>query len=230
MSWKQKIVLFLLLGISCTMLGQARLRRPEIYLGAHAGVMASTMLFDPSIKGMDLLQSPLGVNGGLVFRYAGHKVCAIQVEVNYMQRGWKEVIEASGNNAAVAYERKLDYIEVPLLMHLYFGGQHFRGFFNLGPQVGYCFRDVELGTKNPNYSHQYGKIDNPFDWGLAGGLGMYYRTNRAGLFQLEARFNFSFGSVFRNTSIDHFDFANPMNLSLNLAYMWEFKPRKITKK
>ena len=211
------IVTALLILVCITATAQPRLRTPEIYLGGHAGVMASSMIFNPSVKGLNLIQSPVSANGGLVFRYAGHKVCAVQVEVNYMQRGWQELSEQAN------YRRQLEYIEVPFLMHLYFGGQHFRGFLNLGPQIGYCFRDTEYGTKNPNYTHQYIPIQHPFDWGLAGGLGLYYRTNKIGLFQLEARFHYSFGSVFDNHTTDHFSFANPIGLSLNLAYLWEIK-------
>lgn len=206
-----------LLALSTLIMAQPRLRRPEIYVGGHAGVMASTVLFNPRFDGMDILKSPLSVNGGLVFRYAGHKVCAIQAEINYMQRGWREV------GTGVDYRRQLDYIEVPLLMHLYFGKKHFRGFLNLGPQIGYCFRDVSYGTPNPLYAHQYEKITKPFDWGVAGGLGVYYRTNKIGLFQLEARMNYSFGGVFGTSKIDYFTAASPINLSVNFAYLWEIK-------
>lgn len=214
-------ILLLLLCIVCGSLNaQPRLERPEVYLGAHAGVMASSVLFDPAVAGIDLLQSPLSVNGGLVFRYVGHKVCALQVELNYMQRGWREVGDG------VDYRRQLDYLELPLLMQLYFGKQHFRAFLNLGPQVGYCIRDVEYGQRLGQSVHQYEAITNRFDWGLAGGLGVCYRTNRIGLFQLEARFNYSLGSIFGNKLTDHFEMSNPMGLSVNLAYLWEFKNRK----
>lgn len=203
--------------VSCAMVAQPRLRKPELYIGGHAGVMASTMMFKPSIQGVKLSNIILSPNGGLVFRYAGHKVCALQVEVNYMQRGWTERL------TNVDYTRQLDYIEIPLLMHLYFGGEHVRGFLNLGPQIGYCFRDVATGNRNPQYTHQYEEIQKPFDWGLAAGLGIYYRHPKVGLFQLEARCNYSFGSVFNNRITDYFDFANSMNVSINLAYMWQIK-------
>ena len=108
------------------------------------------------------------------------------------------------------------------MMHLAFGNK-FRGFLNIGPQIGYCFRDTEYGTKNPLYTHHYVPIQQPFDWGLAGGLGMYYRSNKIGTFQLEARFNYSLGSVFNNRITDYFTSANPMNLSVNFAYLWEIK-------
>lgn len=217
MRYRRFILLISVVVSSCTILAQPRLRRPEVYVGAHAGVLASTVLFQPSIQGIELPNILLAPNGGLVFRYAGHKVCAIQVELNYMQRGWKEVLEN------VDYTRRLDYIEIPLLMHLYLGGEHVRGFFNLGPQIGYCFRETSTGIKNAQLTHQYADIKKPFDWGLAGGLGIYYRHKKVGLFQLEARCNYSFGAVFNNRTIDHFKFANSMNVSLNLAYMWQIK-------
>lgn len=217
---RARIIVFLLLFVwSIGAVAQPRLRRPEVYVGVHGGVMASTVLFSPSVANMDLLQSPLTANGGLVFRYAGHKVCALQTELNYMQRGWCEHLATTSET----YVRQLDYIEIPLLMHLYFGKERFRGFINLGPQIGYCIRDIVSGTPLSSSGLQYNRIDKPFDWGLAGGLGCYYRTKKIGLFQLEARFNFSMGTIFNNRQVDYFSQSNAMNLSINFAYLWEIK-------
>lgn len=214
-------ITMLLLILSIAVSAQPRLRTPEIYVGAHAGAMASTMLFKPNIANIDIMQSPLTINGGLIFRYAGHKVCAIQTELNYMQRGWRETITLG--QTTMDYTRQLDYIEIPLLMHLYFGKERFRGFFNLGPQIGYCIRDVATSLPEGVTAPHYLPIDKPFDWGLAGGLGCYYRTRHIGLFQLEARFNFSMGTTYNNRKVDYFSQSNAMNLSLNFAYLWEIK-------
>lgn len=219
---RRSYIVLLLLLVSLMSMAQPRLRTPEIYVGAHAGVMASTMLFRPNVAKIDIMQSPLTMNGGLVFRYAAHKVCAIQVEANYMQRGWREQI-ALGTGSTMDYTRQLDYIEIPLLMHLYFGKQRFRGFINLGPQIGYCIRDIATQLPSTITSPQYQPIEKPFDWGLAGGLGCYYRTKKIGLFQLEARFNFSMGTTYNDRKVDYFSQSNAMNLSLNLAYLWEIK-------
>ena len=54
-------------------------------------------------------------------------------------------------------------------------------------------------------------------------MGKKNRTNKIGTFQLEARFNYSLGSVFNNRITDYFTSANPMNLSVNFAYLWEIK-------
>lgn len=220
------IVAGFLLIIGGTLAAQPRLRTPEIYVGAHAGVLASMVYFSPTIEGIEPLTVPLSPNGGLVFRYAGHKVCGLQVEVNYMQRGWHEGIAATDSTAGVDYRRQLHYIEVPFLMHLYFGNEHWRGFFNLGPQIGYCFLDKQSGTKSTTSTHQYEEIQRPFDWGVAGGLGFYYRNSRVGIFQLEARFNYSMGAIYRTHLGDNFSFANPMDLSLNIAYMWQVRVKR----
>ena len=154
--------------------------------------------------------------------YAEHRICALQVECNYMQRGWAEVYETQGV-APTIYTRQLHYIELPFLMHIALGKQMFRVFLNFGPQIGYCIRDIATQLPSTITSPQYQPIEKPFDWGLAGGLGCYYRTKKIGLFQLEARFNFSMGTTYNDRKVDYFSQSNAMNLSLNLAYLWEIK-------
>lgn len=212
--------------------GQRRLFKPEISLGVQGGYMASMVSFSPAVR-QQPMQCFLGPTAGLVFRYAEHKVCGIQVEINYMQRGWQELEkDAETGMLSLGYRRQMDYIEVPLLCHLAFG-RRFRGFINLGPQVGYMIHEQQNGLSPlPNAwadgldsktAHQYAKTEKPFDWGLAGGLGVYYRSRKAGTYQLEGRFNYSLGTCFRSTQMDYFSAANHMNLSLTFAYLWEFK-------
>ena len=157
-------MLVCLMGIGM-MHAQPRLRTPEFYLGVHGGVSASSILFNPSINYMTPITNAcvLGGNGGLMFRYMGHKYCAFQMELNYLHRGWAEQDASLGY-----YSRSLHYIELPILMHLNFGSTRSRWFFNLGPQIGYCVKD-ESST-----------ITHPFDWGLAAGTGLLFKTRKAG--------------------------------------------------
>ena len=185
------------------MQAQPRLNTPEFYFGAHGGVTASTVMFQPSHSGMSPITNAyvLGGNGGLVFRYAGHKYCHFQMELNYEHLGWTE----SGT------AHNLHYIELPIFMHLNFGSPLCRWFLNLGPQIGYCVKDESAA------------ITHPFDWGLAAGTGLYFNTKKAGLYQLEIRFDYSLGGVLGTTVTDDHTMASPMDLSINLAYMWKFK-------
>ena len=228
MSHIRGYILILLLVITQMIAAQNRLSTPEIFLGVHGGVKASTMLFKPTVQALDILHSPLSPNGGLVFRYAEHRICALQVECNYMQRGWAEVYETQGA-ASTIYTRQLHYIELPFLMHIALGKQKFRVFLNFGPQIGYCFGEETKVTNPGSYeftAKQHGEITNRFDWGAAAGLGCYYRTNKIGVFQLEARFNYSLGALFDVGQLQHFKLASPMGLSVNVGYLWEFKNRK----
>ena len=189
-----------------TCLAQPRLRTPNYYFGFHGGVTASTVLFRPAEDGMSPITNAcvLGGNGGLVFRYEGHKCCAFQLEANYEHRGWKQ----NGTS------HSLHYVEIPILMHLNFGSETCKWFFNLGPQIGYCVKD-ESNT-----------IDHRFDWGAAAGTGLYVKTKKAGVYQLEIRYDFSFGGVFGTSVTDKYTMANPMDLSFNLGWMMPIKSRK----
>lgn len=224
----KNIVLVVLLLLGSIAFAQPRLDRPEVFLGVHGGVKASTMLFNPSVKTVDIMQSPLSGNGGIVFRYAEHKVCALQVECNYAQHGWSEVY-GSEALSQVLYTRRLHYIQVPFLMHLGFGRKQFKVFFNLGPQIGYCLADQTIISHPTSLVFdqvQHQKIDNPFDWGAAAGLGCYYKSRRAGVYQLEVRANYSLGGLYDVGQLEHFKMANSLGLSINLAYMWQFKNNK----
>lgn len=202
---------------------QPRLREKEFSVGVHGGVTASTVLFQPSVANMTPITNAcvLGGNGGLVFRYAGHKYCAFQMELNYLHRGWAE---KSGEDR---YQRSLHYLEMPIYMHLNFGSDLCRWFLNIGPQIGYCIKDDGYqGTKvNGINAPEYGEIDHRFDWGLSAGTGFYIRSRRAGTYQLEIRYNYSFGGVFGTALTDHYRMASPMELSVNLGYLWQIKSK-----
>ena len=210
----------LLLLVAAQVSAQPRLDEPEIFLGAYGGATASTVFFQPSVPGMDdLLKSPIGWNAGLVFRYGGHKVCAFQVEAGYVQRGWREYSAKNGYD----YYRKLHYVQIPMLAHIHFGGEHAQGFFNLGPEIAYCIMSQESGTKQTTSTYQYRAIDHPFDWGVAGGVGFYGMHRKAGVFQLEVRVHYSFGSLYNNSRAEHFAASNMLTASVNFAYMWQIK-------
>ena len=207
------------LGFMTRLYAQPRLLAPEMYIGASGGVSASMVLFSPKVPGTtDVLQTALlSGRAGLMFRYSGHKCCGIQLELNYNQRGWRE------NTDTHSYTRRLDYLEVPMLTHIWFGKPYFRGFVNVGPQVAFCVHESESGTRQTQETHQYKPIDNIADWGIAGGLGFYGRSEKAGCFQFEARFSYSFGNIFSSKTGEYFLGSNIMVLSLNLAYLWQIK-------
>lgn len=209
-------ILSLLLTFS--VLSQPRLEEHEYYLGIQGGALASMVRFSPTVT-QSALKAYVGPTAGLLFRYSGHKCCGLQLELNYMQRGWRET--------TIGYRRELDYIEMPFLTHIYFGNK-FRGFVNLGPQIGVLINEKHYNLPS-EWKTQHYSADSRFDWGIAVGVGALYRSV-AGVWQLEMRFNYSFGDIFSNHKSDYFDNSNAMNLSLGLAWMWQFKNDKQNKK
>ena len=197
---------------------QPRLREPKHWVGFHGGVSASTVNFRPRVEGMSNIvkASVLGGNGGFVYRYAGHKYCALQVELNYVHRGWGEHIDTLGT-----YSRSLHYIEIPMMMHLNFGSDKCRWIFNAGPQIGYCIKDDDNKGDliNGSGAEEYTDIAKRFDFGIAAGTGIEIITRKTGVYQLEVRFDYSFGSLYGTTLTDHFSVANPLDLSINIGWL-----------
>lgn len=219
-------VALLLCGMAVELHAQARLKQPEMYIGASGGVNATLVLFRPEVPGTSGVMNTalLGARAGLMFRYSGHRCCAIQLELNYNRRGWRE------NTDNHSYTRNLDYLELPLLTHIYFGKPAFRGFVNIGPQVAICVHESESGTRQTEMTYQYLPLDNKADWGVAGGIGFYGRSEKAGCFQFEVRYVYNLSNMFTSSPGSHFERSNTMLLSLNLGYLFQIPNRQKGKK
>mgnify|MGYP002517109892 CR=1 FL=1 len=156
-------------------------------------------------------------------------MCGIQAELNYSQRGWNEKIEDGSENT---YSRTMNYIEVPLLAHLAFGkdaldkGAKF--FINMGPQVAFFLNEKEKMSEdwNPAYrpngvNQQYGKwVENKFDYGLLGGLGMELST-KAGHFLLEGRYYYGLADFWGSTKKDEFGRSGHSYMGVKLTYLFD---------
>lgn len=159
-------------------------------------------------------------------------ICGIQGEINFSQRGWKEVIEDGSNNT---YHRAMNYIEIPLLAHLAFGkdqGNGARFILNLGPQIGFLMGEKEFYSDPSTWNtsnrpqgtiEQYGKFaDRKFDYGIVGGGGVEIRTG-IGHFLLEARYYFGLSDFYNNTKKDYFSRSAHSYIGGRLTYLFDLK-------
>jgi hypothetical protein len=210
MTMRKTLIVTLALIISFTaLLAQDRLIKPEMYVGVNFGATESQISFNPTVK-QGYLQ---GYNGGLVFRYIAEKNVGTQVELNFSQRGWKE--------STGLYTRQLNYIELPFMTHIFIGKKN-RFFFNIGPKVSYLISDKLVVDQTTTIEPQYSKIQNPFDYGLCGGLGLLFNI-KGNIIQLDTRFNYSLNDIYSNKKTDFFSNSNNMNLSCNLAWLLKIK-------
>ncbi|MBQ2484763.1 MAG: PorT family protein, partial [Muribaculaceae bacterium] len=198
----------------------------NIAVGAKGGVTLSRLKFSPSVP-----QTMLpGFMAGVTFRYIEEKHFGVIAELNLEQRGWKEKFD--GLN--YAYQRRLTYLQLPMLTHIFFGNNKVRGFFNAGPEIGlligtgtkanFDYANVELieGFPTENRETDQYKLDvkNKFDYGISAGLGLEVIGRNKHSFTLEGRFYYGLRDVFSNHSTDPFSSSSSMSIMVTLGYYY----------
>ncbi|MBQ4005601.1 MAG: PorT family protein [Muribaculaceae bacterium] len=201
----------------------------NIAVGAKGGVTLSRLKFSPSVP-----QTMLpGFMAGVTFRYIEEKHFGVIAELNLEQRGWKEKFD--GLN--YAYQRRLTYLQLPMLTHIFFGNNKVRGFFNAGPEIGlligtgtkanFDYANVELieGFPTENRETDQYKLDvkNKFDYGISAGLGLEVIGRNKHSFTLEGRFYYGLRDVFSNHSTDPFSSSSSMSIMVTLGYYYRIK-------
>lgn len=224
---KSTIITFVLLtGLTLPAWAQIGEMRQNFAVGINAGANYGNVSFQPTIKQNGLL----GITGGVTARYISEKyfamICGVQAELNYSQRGWDEKFEDIGDDRV--YSREMTYVEIPFLAHLAFGRDRGAQFFlNLGPQIGFMLGDKEkrsgTWTDAQLAREQYGKkIENKFDYGIVGGLGIEIRTG-AGNFLLEGRYYFGLADFYNSTKKDYFSRSAHTTISARITYLFDLK-------
>lgn len=215
--------------LSATAFAQVGELRSNFAIGFNGGYNFSKVDFSPTIK----QEFQPGMTGGLTLRYTTEKyfslICAAQIEVNFAQRGWNELIDDGSNNT---YHRTTNYVEIPFLAHLGWGKEE-RGlqfFINAGPQLGLFLNDSEhYGftkdypwdvTRRPNgITEQYGKeVENTLEYGIAGGAGLELKT-RIGNFIVEGRYFFGLSDMFGNSKADPFGRSANTTITGKISYL-----------
>ncbi|WP_294631362.1 porin family protein [uncultured Bacteroides sp.] len=215
--------------------------RNNLSVGINGGVNLNSASFTPTVKQNSLM----GITGGLTARYISEKyfamICGAQVELNVSQRGWDQLFEIVSQNEngyevttkdpSRTYTRKMTYVDIPFLAHLAFGRDRGLQFFiHAGPQIGFLISESETieGIDMNNLSNTqkalYGvKIQNKFDYGIAGGGGVELRTKKAGSFIVEGRYYFALSDFYSTTKKDYFARAAHSTITVKLSYLFDLK-------
>jgi hypothetical protein len=180
--------------------------------GIRFGTNLPSVSFEPSIN----QQAIITYNGGLIFEHFEEKHAGIQLEVNFSQKGWKEIIDS-----VHFYSRTINYIEIPFMSHFYVGSEKANVFLNLGPYVGYGIAAKQTVTaidtvETSNYN--FTGSDNRFDFGLLGGLGIK-RQFGFGILQLEGRFSLGFSDITKSVNSTIVGTAKNQVISISVAYL-----------
>ncbi|MDR0547404.1 MAG: PorT family protein [Dysgonamonadaceae bacterium] len=216
---KRGIAISLACFFGLTLTAQNSTFQPEWRFGANGGVTLSRVGFNPHIPQELLLQA----TGGFTARYISESNFGLQAELNYSLRGWQQTTDTVVH--FYRYSRSLAYLEMPVLTHIYFNlGKHSRLIFNLGPQIAYNLSEKVLALEdtNPEKSEylQYfdRKIQNRFDYGIAGGGGLEIRTG-IGSFILEGRYFYGLSDIFKNSRGEDFQASHNQVIGIKLTYL-----------
>lgn len=222
----KRLFIFLLLLFPLRITAQTHYSA-NMAMGARAGADLSRNFFNPSVK--QVLKP--GLLCGVTFRYIEENHFGLIAELNYIQRGWQENFE----DAPYEYKRTIDYLQLPVLAHIYFGGRG-RFFINAGPLVGLRLGDslkcnfdtsaTEDLTDFPRYHNakQYAEpIKQRVDYGICAGLGGEFNITDLHSLSLECRFYYGLGNLFGSSRKDVFNASNSMALEFALGYWFRFK-------
>jgi hypothetical protein len=221
MNNKLVIVVFFLL-MTCFAYSQNKSSVPEWAFGFNGGVTFSNVSFNSAIRvPQESLQQ---YSGGFTVRFISENHFGIQGELNFSQRGWKEKTDSVHLSRQT---RSLNYIEFPLMTHIYFGmGKKAHLIFNIGPQISWFIRekttDTEIHSSEdiPPYYNQ--KVQRRFDYGLKGSMGLEFKTG-VGSFILDGRYYFGLSDIFNNTRADIFQASPNKVIGVNLTYLFRLK-------
>ena len=219
--------------------------RTDLAVGVNAGYVMSSIGFVPEVPQKQLG----GLTGGLTIRYTCEKyfksICAIVAEVNVTQTGWKEDIMDIDNQPVyyvsdtekanrLAYERKMTYVQVPLLARLGWGRERkgLQAFIQLGPQIGFFLNESTTSNLQPGLGTQTQRssqivaqdtmaVEKKFDYGIAVGGGVEFSLPKMGHFIVEGRYYYGLGDIYKNTKSDYFGRSNFGQIVIKATYLFD---------
>lgn len=218
---------FAMLLMTLTVYGQAHYSS-NVAVGVKGGVDFSKVFFNPSVS----QKISMGMAGGVAVRYVEEDHFGLIAELNFVQRGWTENFEEAPYN----YQRTLNYIELPVLAHIYFGRRG-RFFINAGPQVGLYLGDStksnfdpkEMATlpdfpyRNRMNGQMLMDVTQTLDYGISAGIGAEFNITKRNSIAVEARFYYGLGNIFPSKRSDTYSGSNMMSVMATLGYWFRIK-------
>ena len=219
------IGLLLFFQFSLSAFAQNEPFKKEFYFGAKGGMVFSRVKFKPNVE----QNMFTGNSAGLLFRMISEPHVGIQVEVNYLQKGWEEKPIAG---LTQTYVHKLNYIDIPIMTHANLGTKAYRFTLNLGPTVAFLLSDSQgMNPSSPGIPSivpipYWGKpIDSRVDFLFTGGIGSEFHFKHAGALSLDARVFYSLTNLYDYKNYGY-DPSQTNGLQVTLAYLFRLNPVK----
>lgn len=218
-------IIALLCLIVCANIGmamaQARIPR-EVHLGVKGGAMLSQYSFHPRVSQRFTGSYSMGVAA----RYIEEEYFGLQAELLISDRGFADLYDP--NPDGWLFERKLTYIELPVLAHVYFPlGKRNEISIDLGPKIAWFLGDrvnsslpADFNSLVNVYKHHELPISKKFDYGIQLGLGYEFKINQKLSAQLSGSFYFGLGNLWPDTKADDFEESKVNSIQISFGLWW----------
>ena len=187
---KRFLIFLLFFGFYFSSNAQPEDFKYKLYIGAKGGKTFSQVRFYPNVE-TGLLS---GNTGGLIFRMLSEPHIGFQVELNLIEKGWKET-PFTGQFATTTYLHRLKYIDIPIMTHVNIGKKAVRFILNLGPEFSFLTSENQefdppagITPDIEGYKDYYRNIDTPVDILFTGGIGMEYHIKNGSAISLNRGF------------------------------------------
>lgn len=212
------ILVLILLGLNSNLVAQKSNYPRSLWIGIHTGAQLSKYQFVPSVS----QNQHLGKHIGIVSRMDLEKGASLQAELNYVSTGWQERYDDS----SISFSRKLQYLELPIMSHLYIESSIARFFINIGPYIGY-YLGGSTHTSGSNFTdnqllRQTTPIKYKLSWGLQGGPGVSIKLGNRHRIELESRVLYNFQDIWSNKRSDAYSQSGELRFSASLNYLYKF--------
>lgn len=199
----------------------------QTFLGIHGNYNYLRLSSDSAMNKEPII----GMGGGLIFKHFVVPSAGIQIEVNYMQKGWRFFMDEENY-----YQRNMNYIEIPVLMNAVIGKKKTRVLFLAGLFVD-ILHDSEISYTNeeliqsfPNQEFVTNEL-NKLNYGLAGGLGIK-RLFSFGTIQIEGRVTQGLSRIMDMPEYRILNYTQNQTFGVSVSYMYYIgkKPNVLHKK
>ncbi|MDR0725920.1 MAG: PorT family protein [Prevotellaceae bacterium] len=148
---------------------------------------------------------------GILYRYEHKKYAALQIETNYISKGYIKEIDTISMTPEITH--RITSFELPLMAQGFVRLGPFRPYLTGGVIVGYILdRSMqESGKESQKYS--FDEYDRRFEYGITGGGGLGIQLYRFEI-QAECRYHYNF-SFLRNPIIP----TNQGNVYINTTQL-----------
>ncbi len=173
-----------------------------------------------------------GAQLGAVVNFGISDMFSFQPELLYSQRGFEASGEISEEEpiGEVNIKSQMNYLELPILGKVSFGGESLKGFVTAGPSVGYWMSGKtkysfmgEEEAEDYEFSDDFegGVKENRLDLGASIGIGLAYRLG-PGALNLDVRYGLGISDIskYENDRPNDESKGTHRTLGISLAYLF----------